>query len=57
MRCQFVSVAERRATCGFYTVGAAPQEMASTTFFYNGHSPATGSVMKIKDSKGNVLGL
>lgn len=57
VRCQFVSVAERRATCGFYTVGAAPQEMASTSFFYNGHSPATGSVMKIKDSKGNLLGL
>lgn len=57
VRCQFVSVAERRATCGFYTVGAAPQEMASTSFFYNGHSPATGSVMKIKDRKGNLLGL
>ena len=57
VRCQFVSAADRQVMCKLYSSGSAPKEMASTSFVYSGHSPASGSVIKIKDRKGNLLGL
>ncbi|WP_395026507.1 hypothetical protein [Comamonas odontotermitis] len=57
VKCLFQSVAERQVSCKFYSSGAAPQEMGSVSFVYNGTSPASGSVIKIKDRKGNLLGV
>ena len=55
--CRFESVEKREAVCTFYTSGAAPQAMGTASFIYNGHTPASGDVIKIKDRLGNTLGL
>lgn len=57
IRCKFATAAQEQVTCKLYSNDAVPKEMGSTSFAFNGYLPGVGTAFRIKDRKGNLLGL